>query len=121
MADIRCVTLGTDLLSIEICGEFDLVDEVRATRMVNVAIDSGVAAVLLDLTDCEFIDLAGVRILLRAYERASERGRRLAAAAGPAVLHTLAMTGLRERLPVFEQRLDALGALGMGQLGDLVK
>jgi anti-anti-sigma factor len=50
------------------------------------AMNSG-GAVVLDLTDLQFIDVAGVRVLERAANRLSSGGSKLVLASPPAILH----------------------------------
>jgi anti-anti-sigma factor len=58
-------------------GELDLATAPLLDRVITSAIDSGAAELWLDLGPATFVDVAGLRCLLRADEACGARGRRL--------------------------------------------
>lgn len=68
------------------------------------------AAVLVDLTDVSFIDSSALSALLELQSRLRRVNRQLAVVvpAGSAVAVVLGLTGLRDRLPIYETRQAAL-------------
>lgn len=60
------VNLGGDVAKLVLSGELDFITAPLLARLVNVAIDSGVRHIDIDLARLDFTDLAGVRALLRA-------------------------------------------------------
>jgi anti-anti-sigma factor len=61
---------------IAVVGELDL----AVVEPMQAALDEAVGSelVLVDLVRCEFIDSTGIALMVRAHERASEAGGRLA-------------------------------------------
>lgn len=85
---------------VRLSGEFDLCafDEVDGL-LVDVQAD-GVSSLVVDLRQLSFIDSTGIRVLLRAHERAKERGHELRIVrADPSVQRIFALTDLDGRLP----------------------
>ena len=111
MADLSFHDLGAGILGIEVAGEFDLADNDDAVALFErgLAAESGL---VVDLTECQFMDSTGLRLLLRADSRARMLGISFAiAGSGPAVKRVLELTALDERLPIFETRDAAMKAV----------
>jgi anti-anti-sigma factor len=70
------------------------------------------AAVLVDLTRVSFIDSSALSALieLQSHFRKAKRQLAVVAPRGSAVAVVLGLTGLRERLPVYETRQAAMEA-----------
>ena len=66
------------------------------------------AIVVLDLSAVSFIDSTGLRSIVWAHDEAADGGKELRVVAGPKVLRLLQITGLDQRLTVFEDRSSAL-------------
>ncbi|MFE9690277.1 STAS domain-containing protein [Micromonospora sp. NPDC005806] len=93
--------------------EPDLVDPVRRALAESVTLGD---RVLVDLTEVEVIDSAGLGLLVRARQHARQDGRRLCLVAPSrfvlTVLHTMRLDGV---FPVFDSRTRALsGSVGPG-------
>ena len=111
MAELTAIELEHGRVSVEVNGEFDLADEQRAQGLVDAALESS-NGLLIDLSDCTFIDSIGLRLLLRTYRRAEGKSLPFAiAGSGPEVHKVLDITGLRETLPIYRERLEALRAI----------
>jgi anti-sigma B factor antagonist len=71
--------------------------------------------VLIDLTECEFIDSTGIAILVRAWQRLANGGqssdRMAICSANEQVRRVLEITGLEHSIPVLDSRDEALAAL----------
>jgi anti-anti-sigma factor len=89
-----------DRVVLELHGELDLVGApVLGTKIGRAELDER-RILVLDLEDLEFIDSAGLRVILAANERARERGDEFAVTPGSAqVKRLLAIAGVSEHLP----------------------
>jgi anti-sigma B factor antagonist len=116
MAEIERVMLGDDLVAVAISGEMDMADESRADLAIDVVIGLEARGALLDLTRCGFIDVSGLRLLLRASERMLRAGIRVAVAGPgpPGVRRILDLTGVSSELAMFDNRDQAIAALMAG-------
>jgi anti-anti-sigma factor len=103
---------------VQVIGELDL----AVAAELDEALERAIAAydrILIGLQRCDFIDSSGIAVILRAHNRMSEQGRRLAVyAANDQVLRVLSMTGLTENSLVFESAEEALAATGGGPPAD---
>jgi anti-sigma B factor antagonist len=69
------------------------------------------ARVLVSLENCEFIDSTGIAVIVAAYNRLAEDGRRIVVyGASSQVLRILSITGLTANGLVFESADQALAA-----------
>jgi anti-sigma B factor antagonist len=72
-------------------------------------------SVVVDLSECEFIDSSGIRALLLGHEAVTgndgDGQRVLIAAPQPQVMRVLEMTGVGEAIPVHESVDQALSSL----------
>ena len=72
-------------------------------------------AVLVDLSDCEFIDSTGLSLLVEAKRRLSEERRRFGVCCPDAdVRRLLELTGIDEAVGLFDTRDQAVTALRNG-------
>src|SRR5207253_570030 len=75
---------------------------------------SGEGSVLIDLTQCEFIDSTGIALIVRAWQRldSGANGRALVICSHTEqVRRVLEITGLELSIPVHETRDEALAAI----------
>lgn len=112
MAEIERQMLEDDIVAVTIGGEFDLADESRTELAMDFVLGLEIPALLLDLTECQYIDSTGLRTLIRSHDRAQRAGTRVAiAGSGPQVHRMFEITGLKERLPIFDDRDEALDSI----------
>jgi anti-anti-sigma factor len=80
---------------------------------VTTAIDRRSTPILIDLSECPFIDSSVIGALLRATERLGQDGGgpELAVAAAPQPLEVLRLTGMDRRIPVYASVSEAEEAL----------
>jgi anti-anti-sigma factor len=104
---------------VEVGGDIDMatVDDLEAP--VIDAIRDGEQPVILDLSECVFIDSTGIRLVLRAHhvlcESGNDDGRnRLAVVARDHVAAILRTTAVDKVLPVVPSRAEAEGVLQPG-------
>ena len=98
-------------------GELDLGTASDLEAPLEDAIASGDAAVLIDLSECEFIDSTGIALIVRAWQRLDQsaegdgNGRVVICSANAQVRRVLEITGLELSIPIHRAREEALAAL----------
>jgi anti-anti-sigma factor len=81
------VELTSDTTILSVSGEVDLNTETVFDRLLRSHLADGATQVVLDLTDIDFLSIAGHRILQVAVHEAAARGVRVRVHAGPTVRH----------------------------------
>jgi anti-sigma B factor antagonist len=101
---------GVEAIRVE--GELDLATVGEFEARVARALDRRRRRIMIDLSGCRFIDssVLAALIQLRAKSGSSDQPR-FAVVAGAQPLRVLRMTGLDQRIPVFETTQDALDGL----------
>ena len=86
---------------VRVAGELDLSVIGLVDREMERAEATDAAKIVLDLDEVEFMDAAGIRLLLRLNARSEGDGRRLRihGSGGPQVRRVLDLTGVGELLP----------------------
>lgn len=98
-------------------GELDLSTASDLEAPLEDAISSGDASVLIDLSECEFIDSTGIALIVRAWQRLDRTadgdggGRVVICSASDQVRRVLEITGLELSIPIHGSRDEALAAL----------
>lgn len=93
-------------------GEIDIYTAPRFKEDLLALIDEGAAAILVDLTQVEFIDSTALGVLIGGVKRLHPLdGRLLVIANTRPVLKILAITGLDKVFSVYPDREQALAAL----------
>ena len=102
---------------IAVKGELDLSTASDLERPLDDAVSSGDASVLIDLSECEFIDSTGIALIVRAWQhldRAADgdgSGRVVLCSHNDQVRRVLEITGLELSIPIHSTRDEALAAL----------
>lgn len=94
---------ANDTRIVRITGEIDMSHEEEVRSELRKAIEQATSGVVVDLTDCGFIDSSGVRALLlgREAQREQDEGARLAvAASSEQILRILSLMGIDKAIPV---------------------
>lgn len=109
--DSQTVEGGIEVLTVR--GELDLgtADEFKAP--LDTALEKDRPSILIDLTECEFIDSTGVALIVEAWQRLSEGGGGRLALCCPnsQVRRVLEITGIQDSISLHTDRDEALGAL----------
>ena len=98
-------------------GELDLSTASDLEGPLEEAVASEDASVLIDLSDCEFIDSTGIALIVRAWQRLDDAadgdgsGRVVICSANDQVRRVLEITGLELSIPIHSTRDEALAAL----------
>jgi anti-sigma B factor antagonist len=102
---------------IAVRGELDLSTAPDLERPLEEAVSAGDASVLIDLTECEFIDSTGIALIVRAWQRLDRaangdgKGRVVICSDNDQVRRVLEITGLELSIPIHSSRDQALAAL----------
>jgi anti-sigma B factor antagonist len=99
---------------LEVLGELDLASAPRLCARLDAARAQRVRRLVVDVGGLAFCDSTGLRALMGAGAEIRVEGGRFAVVCpddGP-VARLFEVTGMRERLPVYAARSDALAALG---------
>lgn len=102
---------------ISVRGELDLSTAPELEGPLEDAVSAGDASVLIDLTECEFIDSTGIALIVRAWQRLDDSaegdgsGRVVICSYNDQVRRVLEITGLELSIPIHSSRDEALAAL----------
>jgi anti-anti-sigma factor len=100
--------------TISVRGELDLSTAPDLEGPLEQALGSEEGSVLIDLSECEFIDSTGIALIVRAWQRldGSESSRALVICSdNDQVRRVLEITGLELSIPVHTTRDEALAAM----------
>jgi anti-anti-sigma factor len=109
--------LADGLRIIAVRGELDLSTAGDLESPLEEAIASGDALVLIDLSECEFIDSTGIAMIVRAWQRLDRNaegdgsGRVVICSQNEQVRRVLGITGLELSIPIHGTRDEAIAAL----------
>jgi stage II sporulation protein AA (anti-sigma F factor antagonist) len=96
-------------------GELDLSTAPELEGPLEQALDGGEALVLIDLTECEFIDSTGIAMIVRAWQqldRDKERsGQLMISNRNDQVQRVLEISGLNLSIPMHPSRDAGIAAL----------
>jgi anti-sigma B factor antagonist len=94
---------------ITVSGEIHVSTAPEFQRRLDAAIAKGKTAVVLDLSETEFIDSTGLSVLLNGLRRVTrQRGRMTLVCTNPTVLRLFEITRLDTTFDIHETREDAL-------------
>lgn len=94
---------------VSVRGEVDLATGPEFGRALGAVPEDGVESVIVDLTDCPFMDSTGLHLLTRTQRRFDSAGRRVAVvSANRSVLRLFGLTGLDEVFAIYPSRAAAL-------------
>ena len=102
---------------IAVRGELDLSTAPELEGPLDDAVAAGDVSVLVDLSDCEFIDSTGIALIVKAWQeldRSAEgngEGRVVLCSRNDQVRRVLEITGLELSIPIHSSRDEALAAL----------
>jgi anti-sigma B factor antagonist len=95
---------------VSVSGEIDLATGPELERALRDLPDDGTRSVIVDLSDCGFMDSTGMHILARTHARLGRSGGRLAVVTNHhGILKVLELTGLDKLFPIYPSRAKALG------------
>lgn len=96
-------------------GELDLSTAPDLEGPLEQALAGGEASVLIDLTECEFIDSTGIAMIVRAWQQVDgdneHRGHLVISNSNQQVQRVLEISGLNLSIPIHPSREAGLAAL----------
>jgi anti-sigma B factor antagonist len=94
---------------VSVRGEVDLATGPEFERALGAVPEDGLESVIVDLTDCTFMDSTGLHLLTRTQRRFDSAGGRVAVvSANRSVLRVFGLTGLDEVFAIYPSRAAAL-------------
>jgi anti-sigma B factor antagonist len=106
---------GVQVLTVR--GELDMNTAPELERLLGQAMKDEGAEIILDLTECEFIDSTGIALLVRSWQRVDRnaggegRGRLVLCSVNHQVRRLLEITGVESSISLHEKRDDAIAEL----------
>jgi anti-anti-sigma factor len=113
--EVKIGDLEQGVRTISVRGELDLSTAPELEGPLNQALESGEGSMLIDLSQCEFIDSTGIALIVRAWQHldSGKNGRALVLCSqNDQVRRVLEITGLELSIPVHGTRDEAIAALG---------
>ena len=106
---------GEDVSAFTITGELDQATAGDLREPLQEAISGGARAVMIDMTDCGFIDSTGLGVIVEAWkllqERNGDRAGFSICCPEPEVRRLLEVTGLDQAIAIRDTREEAIAAL----------
>jgi anti-sigma B factor antagonist len=103
-----------DVYVVRVAGEVDMSHEEELRNELRTAVEADATGIVVDLTECEFIDSSAIRALLlsREEKRPNQNAESLAvAASSDQILRILSVMGLDQVLPIAPTVGEATSAL----------
>jgi anti-sigma B factor antagonist len=103
-----------DVYVVRVAGEVDMSHEEQLRAELHSAVEAETKGIVVDLTECEFIDSSGIRALLLSREemKPDQSGESLAvAASSEQIIRILSVMGLDQVLPIEPTVEEAAAAL----------
>lgn len=103
---------GVHIVSVR--GELDLSTAVDLEGPLNSALSEGDVSILVDLSQCEFIDSTGIALIVRAWQQLTGDGgggKLVICSHNDQVRRVLDVSGLDQSIPVHASREESLAAL----------
>lgn len=113
--NVEMESLDSGVGVFSITGELDQATAADLREPLNGAINSGTQAVMIDMTDCGFIDSTGLAVIVEAWKLLQERNGNSAGLSiccpEPEVRRLLEVTGLDQAIALRDTREEAIAAL----------
>jgi anti-anti-sigma factor len=112
--EVNVGDLERGVRTISVRGELDLSTAPELEGPLEQALASGEGSVLIDLSECEFIDSTGIALIVRGWQRldSGDNGRALVICSqNDQVRRVLEITGLEISIPVHMTRDEAISAI----------
>jgi len=115
--DVQTEEIDGGIRVFTVHGELDMNTAPELEQALEVALADEEAAVMLDLSDCEFIDSTGIALIVRTWQRLDRdagnggKGKFILCCVNHQVRRLLKITGVESSISLHEQREAALDAL----------
>ena len=110
--EVKSEELEGGIHTFTVRGELDMSTAPDLERKLEPALAGPDALIMLDLSDCEFIDSTGIALIVRAWQQLGRgTGRLVLCSHNLQVQRLLKITGVESSIPMHEQRDAALAEL----------
>lgn len=108
-------TLDGGVRALSVRGELDLNTAPELEQPLEDALNGGAASILIDLSDCDFIDSTGIAVIVRAWQRVGNsdgnEGDLVLCCSNDQVERLLKITGVESSISILPDREAALAQL----------
>ena len=112
--EVKLHPLDSGVAAVQVSGELDLASAEKLEAKIEQALAQDFAPLLIDFTDCGFIDSTVLSVLVGLRRRLGDSGpRRFAVVAQGQPLNVLRLTRLDRELPVYPSVAEALRVLAV--------
>ena len=112
---VEVQSVDDDVGAVSVAGELDQATADELREPLQQTIEGGTSAVMIDMSDCKFIDSTGLGVIVEAWQELQSRNGDSAALSicCPAVevRRLLEVTGLDQAIAIRDTREEALAAL----------
>ncbi len=114
--EVESEELEDGIRAFTVRGELDMSTAPELEQKLDEALSDSSASIMLDLSECEFIDSTGIALIVRTWQRldangSSESGRLVLCCINHQVRRLLKITGVEGSISLHEQRDAALAEL----------
>ncbi len=111
--EVKREELDDGISAFTVRGELDMGTAPELERGLESALSQSDVSILLDLSECEFIDSTGIALIVRAWQQIDSEGsgRLVLCCVNHQVRRLLKITGVEGTIPMHEQRDAALAEL----------
>lgn len=115
--EVQSEVLDDGIRAFAVRGELDMNTAPELEQGLQPALAVSDASIMLDLSECEFIDSTGIALIVRAWQRLGDQdngsggGRLVLCCNNHQVRRLLKITGVESSISMYEQRGDALAEL----------
>jgi anti-sigma B factor antagonist len=115
--DVQTEELDAGIRVFTVRGELDMNTAPELEQALETALADEEAAIMLDLSECEFIDSTGIALIVRTWQRVDRdagnggKGKFVLCCVNHQVRRLLKITGVESSISLHEQREAALDAL----------
>jgi anti-sigma B factor antagonist len=112
--EARTETSDEGIHHIFVRGELDLGTAPRLSEELSAAQSAGGGSILIDLSDCSFIDSSGLALIIKSWrelEGEAGEGKLVLCCAGAQVQRLLRITGTDAAIPVYDSPDEAIASL----------
>jgi anti-sigma B factor antagonist len=109
--NVQTQVVGGDVHVFDVAGELDLNTAPHLREPLDRAIEEGARAIMVNLTECEFIDSTGIALLVRAWQSLNSKGKLALCCPNAQVRRLLELTGVIEAISIHSDRDAAIDSL----------